>query len=81
MDNPPSNVNIAKGMKPDIYIDPEIVIEVIGAEITRSPHHTAGKGRKNKGYALRFPRFLRLRTDKSPHQATTIEELQNIKES
>ena len=81
MDNPPSNVNIAKGMKPDIYIDPEIVIEVIGAEITRSPHHTAGKGSKNKGYALRFPRFLRLRTDKSPHQATTVEELQNIKES
>ena len=56
-------------MKPDIWFKPAIVVEVLGAEITKSPTHTA------EGLALRFPRFLRYRPDKSAKQATTVKEV------
>lgn len=76
--NQPSDVVIDKEMKPDQFIHPNVVIEVLGAEITKSPKHTAGRGNK-KGYALRFPRFLRLRPDKGPEQATSLDEIKNMK--
>ncbi len=63
----PARVEIKKIMTPDVWVAPEFVIEVIGAEITKSPSHTSG-------YALRFPRFLRWR-DKKPEQATTTKEI------
>ena len=56
-------------LKPDIWFKPAIVVEVLGAEITKSPIHTA------EGLALRFPRFLRYRPEKSPEQATTVKEV------
>jgi DNA ligase-1 len=56
---------------PDVWLDPHIVVEVAADEITRSPAHSAG-------LALRFPRLVRFRDDKSPSQATTVEELSNI---
>ncbi|HDJ27243.1 MAG TPA: DNA ligase, partial [Aciduliprofundum sp.] len=54
------------------------VLEVVGAEITLSPVHTAARDklRKGAGLAVRFPRFTgRWRTDKKPEDATTIQEL------
>ncbi|MBI4016639.1 MAG: ATP-dependent DNA ligase [Candidatus Aenigmarchaeota archaeon] len=69
----PSNVSVAKNMTPDIWVAPEQVIEVLGAEITKSQLHTAGSG-----LALRFPRFVRYRHDKSPEQATTPKEILKI---
>lgn len=56
-------------IKPSVWVKPEIVIEVMADEITRSPLHTAG-------YALRFPRLITFRDqDKKPEDATTVKEL------
>ncbi|MBD3398573.1 ATP-dependent DNA ligase [Candidatus Micrarchaeota archaeon] len=74
----PPNVEIAKQMEPDVYYSPGLVVEVLGAEITHSPGHTAGK-KKRKGLALRFPRFLRTRKDKGAEDATTVNEIRGIK--
>lgn len=63
---------------PDVWFEPAVVLEIIGAEITLSPIHTAGWGRarKDAGLALRFPRFTgRYRDDKAPEDATTVDEL------
>jgi DNA ligase-1 len=62
----------------DVWFEPALVLEVIGAEITLSPVHTAGWGRAQPGtgLALRFPRFTgRVRDDKSPEDATTVDEI------
>ncbi len=76
----PKNVSIKKGMLPDIFIEPAVVIEVLGSEITNSPGHTAGEGKEETGLALRFPRFLRIRHDKGPYDATTVREIRDLKE-
>ncbi|WP_135604260.1 ATP-dependent DNA ligase [Methanococcoides sp. NM1] len=75
----PVNVSIKKNMEPDRYIEPSVVIEVLGSEITSSPSHTAGTGDSKKGFALRFPRFFRIRYDKAPSDATTVEEVEELK--
>src|SRR6266851_2544611 len=63
-------------IEPSVWLEPEIVIEVLADEITRSPIHTAGKVGDEPGYALRFPRFVAFREkDKKPEDATTVEEL------
>jgi len=68
-------------MDMDVWFEPKIVIEVIASEITLSPSHTAGMNsiRQNYGLALRFPKFTgKIRDDKNPEDATTIEELISI---
>lgn len=63
-------------LEPSVWIKPEIVIEVVADEITKSPVHTAGKVEKEPGYALRFPRLVRFReNDKHSEDATTVKEL------
>ena len=61
----------------DVWFKPEVVIEVLGDELTLSPIHTAGFHtiRKDSGLAIRFPRFLRWRKDKSAEQSTSVQEL------
>lgn len=76
----PKNVSIKRGMLPDIFIEPAVVIEVLGSEITKSPGHTAGEGKEGTGLALRFPRFLRIRYDKGPYDATTVKEIRDLKD-
>jgi DNA ligase 1 len=76
----PKNVSIKKGMLPDIFIEPAVVIEVLGSEITNSPGHTAGEIKGEAGLALRFPRFLRIRYDKAPYDSTTVREIRNLKD-
>ncbi len=61
-------------LKPDQWFKPAFVMEVTGAEITSSPIHTAA-AKEKKGLALRFPRFVRWREDKSPEEATTAKEV------
>jgi DNA ligase-1 len=61
----------------DVWFEPTLVVEVLAAELTLSPHHTAGWGilKDDAGLALRFPRFTgRWRDDKTPEDATTVEE-------
>jgi DNA ligase 1 len=62
----------------DVWFEPTLVVEVLAAELTLSPHHTAGWGlfKEDAGLALRFPRFTgRWRPDKAPADATTVEEV------
>jgi len=67
------------GMKMDIWFEPKVVMEISGAEITVSPTHTVAKDKiKKGGLALRFPRFLKWRKDKSSEEATTDQEIYDI---
>ena len=64
-----------------MWFEPSMVVEVLGAELTPSPNHTAGWGvlREDGGLAMRFPRFTgRYRDDKAPEDATTVEELVDL---
>ncbi len=60
---------------PDVWIRPSLVVEILADEITRSPRHTAGRGKDGTGYSLRFPRLVRFRDDKKPQDATGIGEV------
>ena len=52
-------------------VEPEIVLEVAFNNMMRSSRHESG-------YALRFPRILRIRTDKSVEEIDTLETVQEI---
>jgi DNA ligase 1 len=67
----PKTYQVIKNLIPDVWITPEIVIEVAADEITISQVHTAG-------LALRFPRFVKFRDDKGWADATTLKELKTI---
>jgi DNA ligase-1 len=54
-------------------VEPRIVLEVAFNNMMRSDRHESG-------YALRFPRIVRIRTDKPPEEADTIERAQEIYE-
>ena len=69
-------VRVNSVILPSVWIRPEIVIEVLADEITRSPIHTAGKTATEPGYALRFPRLVSFRNaDKKAEDATSVTEL------
>ncbi len=74
----PARVNVKKEMEPDIWFEPALVVEVLGAELTKSPFHTCGSGSGGTGFALRFPRFIRFREDKKAEQATTSKEVEEM---
>ncbi len=65
-------------MEPDVWVQPSLVLEIIGAEVTLSPVHTCAWDVVKQGYGLgiRFPRFTgRVRDDKKPEDATTDNEI------
>ena len=74
----PKNVICVKELYPDVWIEPEIVCRIRADEITISPLHTAARTESKQGYALRFPRFMGYRTDKSTTEATTIDEIEHL---
>jgi len=62
----------------DVWFEPVVVIEILGAEVTLSPIHTCAMSaiRKRSGLAIRFPRFTgNYRLDKSAEDATTVTEI------
>jgi DNA ligase-1 len=62
----------------DVWFEPVVVLEVLGAEITLSPIHTCAMDsiRKGSGLAIRFPRFTgKYRLDKAAEDATTNREI------
>ena len=69
---------VESNMVPDVWFRPHLVIEIIAAELTLSPIHTAAMGRirPGAGISLRFPKFTgKVRDDKGPEDATTVEEI------
>ncbi len=52
-------------------VEPKIVLEVAFNNMMKSDRHESG-------FALRFPRIVRLRPDKSPEEADTIERAEEI---
>ncbi|MBD3229059.1 MAG: ATP-dependent DNA ligase [Candidatus Lokiarchaeota archaeon] len=81
MDNIPMNVDtVAEKLVPDVWLQPKIVCSLIGDEITLSPDHRAGYNLKKEsaGFAIRFPRFLGWREDKSISDITTVSEILDI---
>jgi DNA ligase-1 len=55
-------------------VEPKAVIEVAFNAVMRSDRH-------NSGFALRFPRIVRLRPDKTPEQVDTLDRVVEIFES
>jgi DNA ligase-1 len=73
----PARVNSV--LVPDVWLTPEIVVEVLADEITPSPRHTAGKVGDQPGFALRFPRIISFRSaDKKPEDATSVREIREM---
>jgi DNA ligase-1 len=70
-------LRVVAEMEPDVWVEPALVAEIIGAELTLSPVHTCayGKIKPEAGISIRFPRFIRWRDDKKPEDATTSDEL------
>jgi DNA ligase 1 len=67
--------------QPDFWFEPGVVLEILSAELTLSPHYSAGWGliKEDAGLAMRFPRFTgRWRDDKGPQDATTTGELVDL---
>lgn len=54
-----------------LEVEPKIVVEVAFNNMMKS-------GRHNSGYALRFPRIVRLRPDKSPEEADSLARVKEI---
>lgn len=54
-----------------VDIEPKIVFEVAFEEIQKSPNY-------GSGYALRFPRLVNVRTDKSKEDADSIEKIEQL---
>lgn len=70
--------NVEAGEEPDVWLQPGLVLEVVGAELTLSPRHKCAWGslESGAGLSVRFPRFTgRWRSDRAPEQATTTQEL------
>lgn len=57
-----------------LVVEPKVVLEVAFNNMMRSDRHESG-------YALRFPRIARIRTDKLPEDADTIERVREVYEN
>lgn len=71
VDHQPAEFVVPGALRPDVWTAARVVVEVAADELTISPVHSAG-------FALRFPRLVDFRDDKSWQQATTTSELAQI---
>jgi DNA ligase-1 len=66
--------------EPDVWFEPQEVWETAFADITLSPTYPAAIGLVSdvRGLSLRFPRFLKVREDKSIDEASTSDYLASL---
>lgn len=83
LQKPESTYNVDSKLKPDVWLEPVQVWEIKCADLSISPVHTSAYGVKAdaKGIGLRFPRFLRIRDDKSPEDSTSAEQIVDMFEA
>jgi len=54
-----------------VTVKPQVVLEIGYEELQKSPKYESG-------YAMRFPRLLNFRSDKSPEDCTALKEIEKI---
>ncbi len=74
---PKPSINLDYKIEVDFWVDPKVVVEVAFDEITESPNHTCNF-KSGKGLALRFPRLVKLREDKSISEISTSDEVVHL---
>jgi len=55
----------------EVKVKPNVVVSILFDEIQKSPSYSSG-------YALRFPRFVVLREDRSPEDIISVDELEDL---
>lgn len=71
LDGPKATYVYDSSAEPDVWFEPTTLFEVLTADLSLSPVYKAGASTYDKGVSLRFPRFVRLREDKSVEDATS----------
>lgn len=61
--------------EPDVWFEPTTLFEVLTADLSLSPIYKAGAEVFGRGVSLRFPRFIRIRDDKSVEDATSSDQV------
>jgi len=75
---PHKHARVNSTFEADVWFEPALALEILGAEITLSPIHSCAMDsiRKGSGLAIRFPRFTgNYRVDKAAEDATTSSEI------
>lgn len=67
----PKEYAVLNILEPDYWVLPQVVVEIAGDDLTRSTNHTSGLG-------LRFPRLVKIRSDKGLKDVTTLTEVENL---
>ncbi len=72
---PHRDPRVVSVINPDVWVVPRYVVELQADEVSRSQMHPAGRTDDGPGYALRFPRIVKERSERTPEDATTVDEI------